>query len=127
MPGAAGAFPAWSRRGRARARPGETFRFGGGGFGGDCDDSNLPFRPEPPQQDVRIEMRQGGETWSLATVDAGGPPNYVIEETLEVPKRAEPGRAVVVTDAGEDDPFGPLKVPLRGRGGGPPSRGAEGL
>ena len=84
----------------SRARPGETFRFRGGGFGGGCDDSNLPFRSEPPQQDVRIEMRQGGRTWGLATVDAGGPPDYTIEATLEVPKDAEPGRAIIVTDAG---------------------------
>ena len=36
------------------AGPGENIVFRGGGFGGGCDDTNLPFRPEPPQQDVRI-------------------------------------------------------------------------
>ena len=95
-----------------RARPGEAFVFRGVGFGGGCDDSNMPFRPEPPQQDVRIEMRQGGRTWDLATADAGGPPDYGIETTLEVPQDAESGGALVVTDAGPDDPFGPLEVPF---------------
>ena len=104
----------------ARAAPGEDFRFGGGGFGGGCDDSNMPFRPEPPQQDVRIEMRQGRKAWHLATADAGGPPDYRIEAALEVPEDAEPGAAVVATDAGEDDPFGPLEVPFEVlEGGGP--------
>ena len=96
-----------------RAAPGEAFRFGGGGFGGGCEDSNQPFRPEPSQQDVRIEMRQGGKAWGLATAyDAGGPPGYLVEATLEVPEDAEPGGALVVTDAGEGDPFGAMEVPF---------------
>ena len=103
----------------SQARPGETFRFRGGGFGGGCDDSNQPFRPEPPQRDVRIEMRQGGKKWVLATADAGGPPGYRIEATLGVPEGAEPGGALVVTDAGEGDPFGPMEVPFEVLGGGP--------
>ena len=57
-------------------------------------------------------MRQGGKSWHLATADAGGPPDYGIEATLEVPKDAEPGGALVATDAGEDDPFGPMEVPF---------------
>ncbi len=72
-----------------RARPGEAFFFRGVGFGGGCDDSNLPFKPEPPQQDVRIEMRQGGRAWHLATVDADA--EYAVEAKLEVPEDAEPG------------------------------------
>ena len=99
-----------------RAAPGEAFVFRGGGFGGGCDDSNLPEWPEPPQQDVRIEMRQGGKTWGLATADADK--DYRIEATLEVPEDAEPGEALVATDAGPDDPFGPLEVPFEVLGGG---------
>ena len=94
----------------SRAAPGEAFRFSGGGFGGGCNDSNMPDWPEPPQQDVRIEMRQGGKTWGLATADADK--DYGIEATLEVPEDAVPGEALVATDAGPDDPFGPTEVPF---------------
>ncbi|MDP9439707.1 MAG: hypothetical protein M3P49_13370 [Actinomycetota bacterium] len=95
-----------------RARPGEDFVFRGWGFGGGCDDSNMPDWPEPPQQDVRIEMRQGGRTWDLATVDAEAPPDFAVEATLGVPEDAEPGGALVTTDEGPDDPFGSLEVPF---------------
>lgn len=101
----------------SRAGSGETFVLSGGGFGGGCDDSNLPFWPEPPQREVRIEMRQEGKTWSLATADAGGPPDYTIEETLEVPRGAEPGRAVVVVH--RTNGLKPMEIPFRVLGGGP--------
>jgi hypothetical protein len=99
----------------SRAAPGEAFRLSGGGFGGGCDDSNLPFRPDPPQQDIRIEMRQGGKAWDLATVDAGGPPRYAIDVRLRVPEGAEPGRAVIVIPV--PNSAEPLKVPFRVLGG----------
>ena len=101
-----------------RAGPGETFVLSGGGFGGGCDDTNLPFEPEPPQQNVRIEMRQEGKTWHLATVDAGGPPDHRVEATLEVPEDAEPGGAVVVL-AEDIDPSHPHQTPFEVLGGGP--------
>ena len=106
-----------------RARPGETVLLRGGGFGGGCDDSNLPFRPKPPQKDIRVEMRQGGKTWPLATLDAGPRPDYAIRKTLRVPEDARPGKATVVVDAGESrrdkDEFDPLPVPFRVTGDGP--------
>jgi hypothetical protein len=101
----------------SRAAPGEAFVLRGGGFGGGCDDSNQPFRPDPPQQDVLVEMRQEGRTWQLATVDADA--NYRVEATLEVPKEAAPGGAVVVVEEGPGDPSGPMELPFEVVGGGP--------
>ena len=107
----------------SRAAPGETFVLSGGGFGGSCNDSNMPEWPDPPQQNILIEMRQGGKAWELATVDAGGRPDYAIEATLEVPKDAEPGGALVVTnaaeEAGDGDAFVPLEAPFEVLGGEP--------
>lgn len=93
-----------------RAVPGETFRLSGRGFGGGCDDSNLPFRPDPPQRGILIEMRQRGKAWDLATVDAGGPPNYAIDVELKVPKDAKPGGATVVIPV--PNSAEPLRVPF---------------
>jgi hypothetical protein len=100
-----------------RAAPGETFILRGRGFGGGCDDSNAPFRPDPPQQDIPIQMRQGGKAWDLATVDAGGPPDYAINVKLKVPKGATSGRATVVIYRPE--PLGPMRMPFMVLGGGP--------
>lgn len=112
-PGSAGCARTSPEVEPSRARPGETFVLRGGGFGGGCDDSNLTFRPDPPQKNVRIEMRQGGKTWPLATADAGGPPDYAIKKTLRVPEDAAPGKAVVVTR----DDYGPMEMPFRVMGG----------
>lgn len=101
----------------SRAAPGETFVLSGGGFREGCDDSNLPFRPEPSQRGIRIEMRQEGKTWGLARVDADA--DYRVEATLEVPKDAEPGGAVVVVNDKNVDPSDPLEVPFEVLGGGP--------
>lgn len=92
-----------------QAAPGKNFVLSGGGFGGGCDDSNAPFRPDPPEQDVRIGMRQDGKTWHLATVDADE--DYKVEATLKVPNDAEPGRAIVVIP--DPNSAEPLKVPFR--------------
>lgn len=95
----------------SRAAPGETFVLRGWGFGGGCDDSDLSSRPERPQRNIPIEMRQDGKTWDLIRVDAGGGPDYPIKATLEVPRNADPGKAAIVVP----DPGGaaPLKVPLQ--------------
>ena len=107
----------------SQAAPGEAFVLRGGGFGGGCDDSNMPEWPDSPQRDILIEMRQGGKAWDLATVDAGGRPDYAVEVTLGVPKDAEPGGALVVANAGEEagdgDAYVPLQVPFEVLGGGP--------
>lgn len=98
----------------SRAAPGEAFVVRGGGFGGGCDDSNRPSLEEPRQRGIRIEMRQEGRTWDLATVDANA--DYKVEATLAVPEDAEPGRAVVVVNTeavyGDGDRFVPLEVPF---------------
>lgn len=97
------------------ARPGETFVLRGAGFGGGCDDSNLPFTEDPPQRGVRVEMRQGKKTWPLATVDAGPRPDYAIEGEFRVPEDVWPGKAAVVTR----DDYGRMEVPFRVVGDGP--------
>ena len=100
----------------ARAGPGEAFVLSGGGFAEGCSDTGPPFPEEPPQRGIRIEMRQEGKTWGLATVDAGGPPRYFVEATLEVPKDAEPGGAVVAVHTA--NMAEPMEVPFEVLGGG---------
>lgn len=51
-------------------------------------------------------MRQEGKTWDLATVDAGGSPDYVVEATFEVPASAKPGRTIVVHRTNGLEPMG---------------------
>lgn len=100
----------------SRASPGETFRLHGGGFRDGCNDTNLPFLKEPPQQDIRVEMRQGGRSWTLASgLAAGGPPDYTLDVKLKVPADAEPGRAVIVIP--DPNSAEPLEVPFRVLGG----------
>lgn len=77
-----------------RVAPGETFRFHGEGFAGDCYDTGQLGQP-PPERDLRIDLRQGEKSWRLATVDAGPAPDYALDAELTVPEGAEPGRAVV--------------------------------
>ncbi len=101
----------------SRLDPGETFRLHGGGFRDGCNDSNLPFGKEPARQDIRVEMRQGGKSWNLASgLAAGDPPDYILDVKLKVPARAEPGRAVVVIP--DPNSAGPMKIPVRVLGGG---------
>jgi hypothetical protein len=101
----------------SRAAPGETFRLHGGGFRDGCNDTGWPSLREPAQRDIRVEMRQGGRTWTLASgLAAGGPPDYAIDLRLRVPSDAEPGRATVVIP--DPDSAEPLKVPFEVLGGG---------
>ena len=96
----------------SQAAPGESFRLHGEGFRDGCNDTGPPFLPEPPQRDIRIEMRQGERTWRLAVVDAD--PDYTLGTELEVPADAGPGQAVVVIRAGDEEP---TQVPFRVLGG----------
>ena len=58
----------------SRAAPGETFRLHGGGFREGCNDTGPPFLREPARRDIRVEMHQGGKSWTLATnLSASGP------------------------------------------------------
>lgn len=99
----------------SRAAPGETFVLSGGGFREGCNDTGPPFFREPPRKNIRIEMRQEGKTWGLATVDADA--DYRIDETLWVPKDAESGKALVVVNDKNVDPSDPLAAPFRVLGG----------
>ena len=70
----------------ARAAPGAKFRLRGSGFSSGCDEIR-------PAQGVRVTFRQGGKTWTLATVDADR--NLTFDAALRVPVGAEPGRATL--------------------------------
>lgn len=78
----------------ARAAPGATFRLRGSGFSSGCDKIGAA-------RDVRIDFRQNGRTWNLATVDADR--DLTFEARLHVPAGAHPGQATVraTTRSGE--------------------------
>ena len=78
----------------ARAVPGATFRLHGEGFSTVRDEAK-------PAQDVRIDFRQDGRIWKLATVDADR--GLTFEARLRVPAGARPGQATVraTTRSGE--------------------------
>jgi len=83
-----------------RAAPGQPFTLHGKGFVGDvvCDDAGTAgsggnSSRALPARDVRLEFRQGGETWELGTVDAGRGLGF--DARVEVPKEAEPGHATL--------------------------------
>lgn len=102
----------------SRVAPGETFRLRGGGFQDGCNDTGPPFLPEPPRRDIRIEMRQEGKTWTLASgLAAGGRPDYALDVELKVPNNAEPGEAVVAIP--NPNSAEPLRVPFRVLDSGP--------
>lgn len=76
-----------------RAAPGEAFTVRGGGFVVGCNDTG-EGTPEPPDGDVRVDLRQKERTWRLATLSADE--KYVVEGSVTVPPDARPGRATVV-------------------------------
>ena len=102
----------------SRAAPGETFRLHGGGFAEGCNDTGPPFLEEPARRDIRVEMRQGGRSWTLASgLAAGDPPDYALDVELKVPADAEPGGAVVAVP--DPNSAEPPEVPFEVLGGGP--------
>ena len=78
----------------ARAAPEETFRLHGAGFSTVCAEAR-------PAQDIRLDFRQDGKTWKLASVDAGR--RLTFDARLRVPAGARPGQATVraTTRSGE--------------------------
>jgi hypothetical protein len=78
----------------ARAAQGAKFRLHGAGFSPGCDRIR-------PAHDVRIDFRQDGKTWKLATVDADR--SLTFGAKLRVPAGARPGWATVraTTRSGE--------------------------
>lgn len=100
----------------SRAAPGETFRLYGGGFRDGCNDTGPPFLEETARQDVRIEMRQVGRSWTLASgLAASDSPDYALDVELEVPVDAKPGRAVVAIP--DPNSAEPMEVPFSVLGG----------
>lgn len=87
----------------AQAAPNETFQLHGEGFTRDfyCDDTGgsgaasdgSAYRASQPDKSVKIEFRQGSQTWRLATVDAA--PNASFDAELRVPGEVKPGEATV--------------------------------
>ena len=70
----------------ARASPGAPFRLRGNNLTSGCERIR-------PAKGIRIDFRQDGETWRLATVDADRDLSF--ETGLRVPAGARPGRATV--------------------------------
>jgi hypothetical protein len=68
------------------ARAETAFRLHGDGFSTVCDKAR-------PAQDIRIDFRQDGKSWKLATVDAGRQLTFDVK--LHVPAGARPGQATV--------------------------------
>ncbi len=78
----------------ARAAPGGSFRLRGHNFSSSCERI-------APAQGIRIDFRQGGKRWKLATVESDR--NLTFDTRLRVPADATPGRATVsaTTRSGE--------------------------
>jgi len=70
----------------ARATPETTFRLHGEGFSTVCNEAR-------PAQDIRIDFRQYGRIWKLATVDADR--DLTFDTRLRVPAGARSGQATV--------------------------------
>jgi hypothetical protein len=70
----------------ARATPETTFRLHGEGFSTVCNEAR-------PAQDIRIDFRQNGRIWKLATVDADR--DLTFDTRLRVPAGARSGQATV--------------------------------
>ena len=69
-----------------RAAPETTFRLHGEGFSTICNETR-------PAQDVRIDFRQEGRIWKLATVDADR--HLTFDAKMRVPAGARSGQATV--------------------------------
>ena len=95
----------------SQAAPGETFRIhgGDGGFGAACNDSPQANEVGIPEQNIRVELRQGDNIWHLDMVDAL--PDYTLNAELVVPIVAEPGPATVLIHT--EDSFEPLELPFQ--------------
>jgi hypothetical protein len=69
-----------------------------------CQKCTYDEPPERPQRDVRLELRQRGHTWLLATADAGTAEEQrpgVVTWTFVVPEGVRPGRARLVADGAQ--------------------------
>lgn len=77
-----------------RAAAGATFRLTGNDFSSGCVGTS-------PARGIEVYFLQDGETWKLATLDAGR--NHAFNTRLRVPAGAGPGRATVraTTSSGE--------------------------
>ncbi len=76
-----------------------------------CQSCEYTEPPEEPRQDVRLELRQQGRTWPLATADAGTAEDQQlgwITWTFDLPAGVEPGPARLVADGAQ-----PVEVRVR--------------
>lgn len=78
----------------ASAAPGTKFQLRGNGFTSDCDEIR-------PARDIRIDFRQNGRTWELATVDADR--QLTFDARVRVPTGARPGQATVLATTRSDE------------------------
>ena len=88
----------------ARAAPGASFRLRGSNFASSCERIK-------PAKGIRIDFRQGGRTWRMASVDADRDLSF--ESRLRVPAGAGPGRAVVRATTRSGEPVEKRFVVLR--------------
>ncbi len=66
-----------------------------------CQRCRYDEPPEQPQQDIRLELRQRGHSWTLATADAGTAAEQRLGQvtwTFAVPDGVQPGRARLVPE-----------------------------
>ena len=65
-----------------------------------CQKCRYDEPPEQPQQDIRLELRQRGHSWTLSTADAGtqGDRFGEVTWTFDVPEGVAPGRARLVPE-----------------------------
>lgn len=76
--------------------PGESVVVMGEHFFRGCNDigGSPPTEEMVPARDIRIEFRQGSQSWTLATVDATS--DYSFKAVVQIPSAATEGPAAVV-------------------------------
>jgi hypothetical protein len=76
-----------------------------------CQECTYDEPPERPQQDIRLELRQRGQTWALATADARSAEDQRlgwVTWTFELPNAVRPGPARLVPEGAQ-----PVEVRVR--------------
>jgi hypothetical protein len=82
------------------ARVGETVPVAGRWFAADCYDTGQPGAP-PPLTDLRLQLSQSGQIWTVASGVAASGPQYTFNVAIQVPHGVHPGPAkLAVKDYG---------------------------
>lgn len=69
-----------------------------------CQKCTYDEPPERPQEDIRLELRQRGHTWLLATADAGSAEDQRlgwVTWTFELPDEVRPGPAKLLPEGAQ--------------------------